>query len=159
MASTNGKQALRVTPPDGWRKPVEPVTLPSGKVAAVKAIDLAAFILSGNAGTVPDMLLRQISDELSGKPVHDTMTAITPDDLPGFGAFINTVVLACVVEPRVVVGEAEYAAGQISIDDIDMADRMFIFQRAMPGEELAIASRFPAGPGGGVESVPESGDV
>jgi len=131
------------TPAAQWkRQEAQTLKLPSGNSVDVYEADILGMIMSGDNEDVPDFITAQVMRGVSGTKTKAPNLDITPDKLPEFGQFIDRVVRAGVVSPHVVVGEADYDAGQISIDDLTFADKFLIFQVVMPQGEAQAAITF-----------------
>lgn len=139
-----------------WIRPAtERVELPSGNAAMLRKADPAALIMH-NAGSdsVPEWLKQQLIDRFNNptgkeKPVTAQITA---DTLPQYARFIDLVVRAVMVSPRI-VDTPNYDADEITLADIEQADKLAIFNWAMPREELAAAESFPDKRRGSLESA------
>lgn len=146
---------LQVTPPGAWinRAVGELRQLPSGNVARLKPMDVLEIILSD--GGVPDAL-----NEFTGAQDFETMSqteqaAMLSKLLP----MINRITAAAFVEPRVLLdGEPDPAQGEIGIQHVDMADRLFVFKE-MFGGATNLARMFSGEPGGEMDAVPDVQNV
>ena len=153
---------LQPTAASQWQRSTKLVTLPSGKVAEIKEIDLAGLILTAEEGAIPDIITQQMVDDLAGKTTQRSQKKsaemeLTAKDLPGLMGFVDMVVRSCMVTPRVVESGKvpDRDAGEIAIEDIDVTDRMFLFGDLMPSQEMATASRFRNGPATDVAIISE----
>jgi len=113
---------LKVTKGSDWRRDREegvPVELPSGKIAALRGINVGFLIKSGK---MPQFIRTQMSDMLSGRdtePAHPT-----DSDTVEILDFYDDLCRMVFVNPRVVDNPQE--DDEISIDDIPYMDKIFI---------------------------------
>jgi hypothetical protein len=116
-------------------------TLPSGAEVELRKPDIPRLVMESETGEIPEYLTASVlaNFKKGGQVVVDF--EMTAADLPRMSKFLDTVVRAALVWPRVVASEPDYDAGEILITDIDTNDRMFIFQWAMP-EAGQAAQRF-----------------
>jgi len=154
MSDSNG---LQVTPAAQWQRKTEIIGLPSGKVAEVQPLSMMSLILGDTAGDVPDMITAQVIAQFAGKETPSQLE-INKSELPRMGAFIKRIVVASMVNPRI-VENPDYNNGEIAYDDVSDEDREFLMGRAMPARELATAERFRPGPDAIVESGSNGGKV
>lgn len=132
----------------------EEIQLPSGLSVEVRRPDISRLVMESKDGSVPAFLQQQVIAGLQGKA--ETVEAWDPskEDLSTMSRFMDMVVRAALVWPVIVEGEPDYDAGQISINDLEQADRTFLFGWAMP-DSNAAAGRFRAKQNGTVEPVPD----
>ncbi len=117
-----------------WRKAREEgyvVTLPSGHVARLRPVALDVLIISGK---LPDLLTplaaKSLWIETDGEEI-----ANEAEKAKGYAELINIIVPAAMVEPRVV--DDPTGDDEISLEDIDFADKAAIYQLAtQPAEVL-----------------------
>jgi len=160
---TYPKSDLRVTPAQEWQRQTELLALPSGKVVEVRDVDVIGMLFSNPEG-VPDFITQQLLDGLRNggspkSPSRPPAVDLSPSDLPALVYLADLITRACVVNPRIVDGKPNYAAGEIALADINLEDRLFIFGRKLPSEEMATAQRFRRGPATGLAVVSEGEDV
>lgn len=125
---------LKPTSAAEWRKPREEgyvVTLPSGHVARLRPVALDVLIVSGK---LPDLLTplaaKSLWVETDGEKIGNEA-----EQAKGYAELVNIVVPAAMVEPRI-VDEPE-GDDEISLEDIDFADKVAVFQLAtQPAEVL-----------------------
>ena len=131
--------SLQVTNAQQW-KPVEPqlLQLPSGRVVSIREVDLLNLIMAGK-DDVPDFVRGLVVSRVQGV---STMRDVSSDNIDGYFELVNTIVMAGVVEPRIVPDNANYDAGQINLLDMSGDDRIWIFSVLMPVEEMQIATSF-----------------
>lgn len=112
----------------------ETVELPSGRVAELKAPDMASLLLSD--GSLPDSVLNKFlfaSDE----DQDDKM------DVKAFKQMLplmNHVVMATFVSPKVVESGADYET-EINVSDVVMSDKEFVLSWAMSGGNIDATER------------------
>lgn len=134
------------TPATDWKRREELVTLPSGKQALLRAPNVINMIMGD--GAMPDFLVKQMTDALTGNNEESTPAEgedenldIGVDDFRALIGIADAVTRAAMVQPRLCAeGETpNYDSGEISLDDIDFPDRMFIMQWASDANGLAGA--------------------
>lgn len=130
----------------------EELKLPSGLVVEVRKPDITRLVMESPDGNVPSFVVGQVIAQLSGKGGGTEEWQPTADDLPVLSRFMDMVVKAALVWPVIVVGEPDYEAGQINIQDLDEQDRAVLFGWGLPGQAAAVA-RFREERAGSVESV------
>lgn len=102
-------------------KHAEPLFLPSGVTILAAKPEPLEWILSGR---LPQRLLAGVLAR-DGQTGEVAAADISRDDILDLARFATQLVRASVVEPR--IGEG---AGEISLDDIPVEDRAFIFEWA-----------------------------
>lgn len=181
MASSPGKK--KVTSAKGWKKNKgEELELPSGNVALVKRPGMLEFI---KKGLVPDTLMPTVDEAVrKGKglpPAQTTELLKDPTKIAAMEEMTDRVVCAVVVEPHVTFfkyTEEQEAEGEIPegfnvgdeipeahrdeellySDDVDLEDKMFIFQYAVGGTRDLERFRRESGLGmGGLHPEQEPG--
>jgi hypothetical protein len=164
----NGQTPEQVTSGLEWRQPREQgylKTLPSGKTARLRPVTPAALI--GLLGEVPDHLTPLVSDMIFGgirmdhvRQVIDSMQPTEGDfnanqrALEGI-KFANAICKIAFVEPQVV--DNPTGDNQISPDDIDLSDRLFVLTLSMQPVEVLRSFRLQAG--ADVEAIPDSDEA
>jgi hypothetical protein len=126
-----------------WGSTAETKTLPSGKLVQVRKPDIVRLVMEGGED-VPTPLRNQVIESMNANGKRKAAGwQPSAEDLALLSRFMDRVVRAAVVQPRIVPhGEsANYEAGEIEIADIDSNDRMWLFSYAMP-EEYAAAQSF-----------------
>ena len=115
-----------------WRKPREEgelVPLPSGNWARLRPADLLKMV---RAGTIPDMLspvaAKAIWTEQDPEAIGESFELAQQYD-----ELLAIVLPAVFVEPKVAMADAEPAADEISMEDIELADRTAAFNLAIMG--------------------------
>lgn len=108
--------------------------MPSGNVALVRNPGMQAFL---QAGIVPNELMPIIMDAIDDKkmPDLDEMKG-DPEKLVQILQLVDNILVYCVVEPPVSTvpeGGVTRDPEQLYADEVDMEDKMFIFQFAVGG--------------------------
>lgn len=146
------RPALRRQPTTAstWRqRRAEPVEVPSGNVALIRAVGLQAFIKSG---VIPNSLMPEVQKILSNPEDLGSDTTkelfkdqeITPETMMELLDMIDAVVCQCVVEPKVhsvpkdekgveVPFEERPEIEGLWVDEVDDEDKAFVFQFAVGG--------------------------
>lgn len=112
--------SLNVTPAKQWSRTVK-ITLPSGNVAEIRALDIGAFI---RLGRIPDTLTPII--ELLWNGDNNALRTDTTDEKMRVIEFLNAICMSSFVNPKVIDGEPDYERGEISLDDLTMEDKQAI---------------------------------
>ncbi len=111
-----------------WRKAREEgveITFPSGRVAAIRPIEVDHFLLAG--GHIPDFLTPIVLDMINGKgymmelPLHEQL-----EKSKDFLMFLNELAKAAFVNPKVV--DDPQADDEISIDDLTYGDKTIVYR-------------------------------
>lgn len=163
-ASPNGHPKL--TSVTDWRKPREEgelVPLPSGNWVRIRPADVFKMIQSG---VIPDFL--------SSVALKATWTEQNPAEIgesfelaEKYDKLMEVIIPAIFAYPKVAVAGHEPAEDEITIDDIDLADRTAAFNLALSGvgvmrqfRKQQIESMEPTHDGEGVraEAEPDGGD-
>jgi hypothetical protein len=116
-----------ITPGRAWRQPREEgfvKALPSGHVARLRPVDMSVLLASGE---IPDILTPlAVSTIMDGA---DTEKLANPENLAEHTSemirFFNLVCKAAFLEPRIV--DAPQGDDEISIEDVEMSDRSFVY--------------------------------
>lgn len=126
-----------------WRREEVALTLSKGEVT-VRKPNVLALVLNDKEGQVPDSLSRMVLDSFdpTKRSKKKEPWKMERSDMPKMSAFIDLVVRASLVDP-VIKDNPVYENGEIHIDDLDLADKIKIFEWAMPTEEVRAAERFP----------------
>jgi hypothetical protein len=172
MAGSATKKAAapkkRSTAKTWKRSSGEDLALPSGNVALVKRPGMLEFI---KKGVVPDTLLPTVDEAIKkgkGLPPSETENLLKdPSKIAAMEEMMNKVVVLCVVEPEVrlhtdddgdVIPEADRDEDVIYTDDVDLEDKIFIFQFASGGTRDVERFRQESGIGlGGVHASEDDG--
>lgn len=124
-----------LTPTSGavWRQPREQgytVTLPSGNVATLRPVALDSLLA---AGEIPDLLSPVVAKTLWAE-TEPAALAEQGELAKGFLELIALVVPLAMMEP-IVVNEPR-ADNEIALDDIELADKVGIFNLATGGASV-----------------------
>jgi len=129
MPITNAKQ---------WRaqqtRKIE-LELPSGLTVVVRRPPLHMWI---SAGKVPESLVKAMLSQRNQQVTADALQ-MSPEQFKGLFTFMREVIVATVVEPRIV--ENATAEDEIAPEDVPLDDAMFIFQWALAGGQVPAAQR------------------
>lgn len=117
-----------------------PVRVPSGNVALLKRPGMHVFLAKG---MIPNSLMAFVNESIKkGKPNLDDFTA-TPETMKDLMDLTDAVTIECCIEPKVFAiptdpkGNqmlAEYReADKLYVDEVDVDDKMFIFNYAVGG--------------------------
>lgn len=130
--------ALQVTSPLAWKRPGvmgDLVELPSGNVVRCLRPGMQNFL---ELGLIPNALLPQVEAALGEHKlpkISEVMEDVTL--LEAAARFTDDVVMYCVKDPEILPvppdPEEERIEGALYIDDVEMEDRVFIFQFAVGG--------------------------
>ena len=160
-----------------WRKPAEGfiVTLPSGKSAKVRrSLDILEMMKSGK---IPNVLKGVVAEAIREKdPSKINLEELDPDVIGDMFSMVDQVVIGMFIEPKVLPnppqndGEQDWEfqvrlettnppEGYIWLDDIDVEDRMFLFNVAQGGTTDVVQFRAEQAAAMGtvpnVEAVPD----
>lgn len=148
---------------NSWFDDYEIVTLPSGKPAGLRQVDIL-YILSDD-GDIPNFLLDQIGGHISGvrasaeeAPEEHQMSM---DDLKGIQKLLDKLVLACWASPPVSNDPAKVESREaISTSMISLGDKMALFTWAMGGATaFEKAGDFLKEQAENLESVQAGGEI
>jgi hypothetical protein len=135
----------QVTPVSAWKKKLEPVPLelPSGNTCLVQPVGMEVFL---KQGFIPNSLMGVVQQGLkAGEPgklgeveTDELMTEALqdPEKLQDIFNVADAVTVYCVIEPKVhpaPTDENLRKEDELYVDEIDMDDKMFIFQFAVGG--------------------------
>lgn len=130
------ERELKATSAEEWRTSQEAgqlVKLPSGKVARLARPHLLALIKTGQ---IPDPLSAQVMGLFNGKNPAEIQENINAEDML---TLINTTVRVAFIEPKVA---DDPGPDEISTNDIDFEDKMFVFWWSQGGTaDLALFRR------------------
>jgi hypothetical protein len=120
-----------------WKRETDTLDLSKGPVKAIRP-DLFALVMTDESNTIPDGLSSRILDRFKPDDSQKKKKQAEPwqpekKDLAGMYKFIQLMVTAALVEPRI-VDKPNYANGEIEYDDLSMEDKIKVFEYAMPGE-------------------------
>lgn len=145
MSKKNGKKQLKASPASSWKKKTRFIELPSGLIVEVQDVDLKSLIMSGKSGNAPDILTADVMEMIQGYSGHDENQQIEFDlsDTDIVIPFIERLIRAVMVSPKIVDSDPDYDNGEILFSDMDLEQEViFIFEQLMSGVELAAAQRF-----------------
>jgi hypothetical protein len=114
-----------------WKKAREEgyvITLPSGKVARLRPVALDVLIMSG---TLPDILTQVAAGSLFVEQEYETIAQ--GEMAQRYTELINIIVPAAFLEPKIAINGNPPAADEITLDDIDFADKVIVFNLATGG--------------------------
>lgn len=148
----------------------EDLELPSGNVALVKRPGITKFI---SEGCVPDPLMGVVDRAVKrgkGLPLQEQQAILKdPEKIRAMEEMMDKVLCLVVVEPKVVMGtddegneipESERSEDVIYADEVDMDDKVFIFNFAVGGtRDLARFRREHGAALGSLRAVHEDGDA
>jgi hypothetical protein len=163
------------TPVQQWKKDAgtlgEPVELPSGKTAIIKAAGMEAFLKSG---MIPNSLMSVISnslkkaqrgEEVSGEDFNMEEMMDDPAKINDILQLVDNVAIASFQEPTVhdvpphpepdddpTLPRFSRRPDILYVDEVGMDDKFFVFSVAVGGTK--DLERFREGLGAGVGSVP-----
>lgn len=144
-----------------FRDAIEEHTLPvRGMEVTLRRPDIAALIMEHPDGDVPSALTAQLLDSLkppkrgrNGKNGAEQGWDIGAEDLPSVSRFINLLVRAALVSPRI-ADEPDYEDDEIALEDLIAEEKTYIFQFAFPqARQVAAAATFPEEQVAGVDAV------
>jgi hypothetical protein len=132
MASTEPQGVSEVS---SWKKGRQGVllTVPSGQRCKARRIGLDVFLRNG---TVPNTLMPIIRESMSTGDTDFKVDDFTPEMLEDLITMVDNIVMEAVVEPvlqRPPATAAERSDDIIYTDDVDLDDRMFIFNWVVGG--------------------------
>lgn len=108
--------------------------LPSGNTALVRNPGMQAFL---QAGIVPNELMGIIMSAIEKEEMPDLESMQTdPEKLKSVLTLFDNILVYCVVEPAVLPVPTEGVTRDedlLYVDEVDMEDKMFIFQYAVGG--------------------------
>jgi len=121
---------------DSWFDDYETVTLPSGKKAGLRQVDIL-HILSDD-GSIPNFLLDQIAGQINGDEAPSSDIPDEPnislEDLQGIQKMLDRLVQACWAYPPVSDDPKKIEAREaIAISMISLTDKMSLLTWAMGG--------------------------
>lgn len=144
--------------------------LPSGNVALVRAPGMQVFV---QKGFIPNSLLPIIQEAINKKKAPEMdKVELTPETLAEMSELMDAVCVHCVIEPKVhsvptpvldpesgSMVEPDRSEDILYIDEVDLADKTFIFQFAVGGTRDLEQFRKGLEAGvGDLSALAESGD-
>lgn len=129
---------LQLTSASAWKPQTWITRLPSGNVVEIKKPNVFALITEN--GSIPDTML----EVLNGDKTQDQIAQMSMKEILEQGrvmlSMAKTVVPEMIVSVRVVTDRpANYEAGEIHINNLDVDDQIFLVQWAFQGGEPEIA--------------------
>lgn len=154
---------LNVTPANQWRK-TNVVKLPSGAVAELRKPDVLSLMLR-DGRNLPKALTQQFLSGIAGKvdeKQQEDFANALGDDPEAMAGIVNMMDMMChaaFVNPCI-ADKPDYEAGQISIEDVEAQDKMWVLTWAMEGMgQISQTQNFLQGQNGSVASSPESSEL
>jgi hypothetical protein len=143
-------QNLAPTPASSWKGKAQilphPLPLPSGNVCMVKRVGMESFL---KGGVIPNSLLGVVQESMDNARKGKTMTKAQevkltkqisndPQQLEDMLTLVDEVVLQVVVEPEVLRppeedSDEERDEDSLYVDEVDINDKMFIFNYVVGG--------------------------
>lgn len=133
------KADRKITSASEWKKASggQDVTVPSGQTCRARRVDLKTLIKTGK---VPNALKKFIDMDAGGMKVdaNDISQMILEDTkmMEEMFELVDTIVVACVIEPRVhpvPPDDEDRDDDRIYVDDIGDEDKMFLFEWTLGG--------------------------
>jgi hypothetical protein len=111
--------------------------VPSGALCRVRRVDLRIFVKQGR---IPNSLRSIIDQAMGGKQLDEAEMAKevmdNPEKLDDMVSMVDSVVVDCVLQPRVKAvppaGQAK-DPDQLYVDELDLNDKMYIFNWCVGG--------------------------
>lgn len=136
--TTPSKAKSEVTDVQTWKKDKigKPLDLPSGKTCLARTVSLHTFVAKGQ---VPNSLMPMITEALNeGKPpsAKELGNQVTAQSLAEMLELADAVVMEAVIQPPLSPPPADNSERRddvLYVDEVDMDDKMFIFQWAVEG--------------------------
>jgi hypothetical protein len=130
----------KVTPVADWKKAPEPIELPSGKFISLSNASLSSFVVTGQ---IPNSLMSVITGAVNTKKgkgkqtEQETMDQIleNPKALEDMFRAVDIYVCGIALDPQIhmVPENEDRDPDLLYIDEIEQADKMYIFQRGIGG--------------------------
>lgn len=141
MQEVTSDQVTEPTPISGWKTPakdVKPTTLPSGNSARLRRVSLQTFLKTGR---VPNVLMKPMKRAIEKKQ------EMTPDELKELMSdpeaigemfkLVDMIAVDAFIEPKLTPLPDDESEGRredlLYVDEIDLDDKMFIFQWMVGG--------------------------
>lgn len=145
-----------------FKKKQTPTALPSGNAIVLKKTSITGFLA---AGTIPNSLMQTIQAAMNSKggqtekKIEAEVAKLLedPEGMRDMFIAVDAFVCAVAIEPKVYPvpeNEADRKEDQLYVDELELDDKMFIFQRAVGATDDAAPFRKESAPG--VGSVPAS---
>lgn len=132
--------------PQNWKPETFMLDLPSGRRAEVRLPQALNIITK--SGQIPDALadivFKQLADPSSAQNPDPKAMKVRKEDLPDLMKLVDRIVIASLVDPKVVAQDPVYEKGECLLVDILEADKQFIFSWVMAGgPEREAMKAFP----------------
>lgn len=134
------------------------LVLPSGQRVLAQKPNVRRMVMESDRAEVPEFLTQRVLASLNGVIDESIPNFADETNLPELSKFIDFMVRAVLVWPRIVKSDPDYDAGEILITDLSDEDREYLQVWAMP-EEAHIAKSFRGEQNGDVEIAPDVRDV
>lgn len=149
----------KVSDASAWKKRPSIVTLPSGNNMRIRRASLQQFLVGG---MIPNSLMSIVQESIktgNSRSVDDELKEIMndPGKLAELMELMNSVTIFCALEPRVhpaPESEDDRDEALLYVDELDEADKTFIFNTAIGG--TAELEQFRGAPQGAVVALPAS---
>jgi len=142
-----------------FHEQIEAHKLPGrGMTVLLRRPDISALIMANAEGDVPAALTQQLLDSLKPGSRRKNGKATTgwdigAEDLPQVNRFMNLIIRATLISPRI-SDTPNYDEDEIEIGDLVAQEREYIFSYGFQqAREVAAAAQFPAGQVAGVDAV------
>lgn len=125
------------SPQDFKKKSRTTLALPSGLMVRVRKMDSLKLLMS--EGDIPNSLMKHVNLAIQDGVVNEKELAdeLDFDDLQQVQQLMDRITIECWVEPRIYPvpdDEANRIDDQLYIDEVDLEDKMFVFQWVMGGD-------------------------
>lgn len=119
-----------------WRQSrKEEKTLPSGLDVVLKRVSLLDLVMNGD---IPNTLSGMVDEMID----QNNVTTVKAADFPKYAEVINLIVKTCMISPAV---SDEGDDAHLSVRELPMDDRLFIFEWANEGVEQVASFRKETG--------------
>lgn len=132
------------TPASQWKKASQsgaPLRVPSGNTALVRSVGMQFFLAKG---IIPNSLMPMVMDALNkGKPPQLKSDVLNDQEkLKDILKMVDEICIYCVIEPALTpswdsdgteISPADRDADVLYVDEVDLDDKMFIFQYVVGG--------------------------
>jgi len=140
-----------VTSATEWRKAREQgeiTELPSGKVAALRPLSLLGLV---KRGSIPDPLSQLVTEMIAG----EEKVVVNLELFQSFGELLDLICIVAFVNPKIV--DNPQADDEISVEDLDFDDQLFVFNLVQ--SEVNLTKPFRPEPPGDVETLSDQSGV
>lgn len=153
-----GTTAKKVTSAQQWKKANEGIELevPSGNVCLARRIDLPTLVTQG---VIPNALMPMVNKAINTGEfdAEKELTDLDIEKITDMLSLYDHVALACVIQPELSPAPAEGEerdGDKLYVDEVDMDDKVFIFQWAVGGS--SDLERFRAEQGAAMDALRSS---